>query len=256
MTKAATPKDFPKHVALERTDEDRAALTDIQWHGYSAPAYKHLRSVDAIGVWNIGHPSANGGGEFEPVTISYSPPMEAGEDYKVLSEKMRSLEAEGLGAGDIEWNWTFSKMSPREIGYAHNQEAAKEFIELTRRQAPDQDPVQILIDGGFKLQHTIEARSMGLSATQVFYKEDDKRGHFTVFYSPEHMHVTHEKRGSHSWSNLLRFGTYNEQQDGFLMPHALSPEMASPMAAAVKMAVKLSNEWKPSPSVRRRKASP
>lgn len=255
MTKALTPKDFPKHVVLDRTPEQRAALADIQWHGHTAPTYKHLHSVDAIGVWGIGHPSANGSG-FEPVKISYSPPMEEGEDYKTLSAKMKTLEAEGLGAGDIEWNWTFSKMSPVEIGYAYDQDAARAFIDLARRQEPGQDAAQLLIEGGFKLQHTTEARSIGLDATQVFYKDDGNRGNFTVFLSPCSLHMTHEKRGAHSWSNLLRMSTYQESYDGFLMPFLMSPEIANPIAAAAQMSVNLSNEWKPSPSPRRRKASP
>jgi hypothetical protein len=256
MTKLLTPKDCPPHQALQLTAQERADLPDIRWISPTAPKYKHLRSVGAIGKWAIGHPSPNRDG-FEPVTISYSPPVAEGEDYNALMEKLRALEAQGLNAGDQEWDFEFSKMSEREIGYAYDQDAARTFIELARRQEPGQDPIKILTEGGFKLEHTIEARSIGMEATQVFYKEDAKRGHFTVFYSPGSMHLTHEKRGASCWSNLLRLGMHTQTYDDFFMAHTLSPEIADPMCAALEMAVKISKEWTPAPAVRRsRKASP
>lgn len=256
MTKLLTPKDCPPHQVLQLTPQERANLPDIQWISPTAPRYKHLRSVGAIGKWAIGHPSPNMDG-FEPVTISYSPPMALGEDYKTLTDKLKVLEAQGLTAGDMEWDFEFSKMRETELGYAYDQDAARAFIELARRQEPGQDPIKILTDGGFKLEHTIEARSIGMEDTQVFYKEDAKRGHFSVFYSPSHMHLTHEKRGAHSWSNLLRLGMHTQTYDDFFIAHTHSPEIANPMCAALEMAVKISNEWTPAPTVRRkRKASP
>lgn len=257
MTEAATPEDFPARKVLDLTPEERANLPGIEWDPFSAPQFKHLRSTNAVGEWMIGHPSQSGR-HTEPVEISYRVPMEEGETYQDVRSKMNALEEKGIDAGHAEWSNEFAKMKHGEIGYALDQEVAKDFIELLRRHVPGRDVLDLLAENGFEFKHQMEPRTPGLSPTKAFYKDDDQGGFFTLFWAEgEKAHLVHEKRGANGWENLLRLSTYKELQSGFLRPNPISPEVIDPVLAGVEMAVKISNEWRPAPSVsRKKKVSP
>lgn len=245
MTKAATPSDFPPRALIERSDDARSDLPDIEWQAYLAHRYQHMRSVGAIGSWQIGHPRDTTHGP-EPVKISYTSPLDEGENLGAVMEKMDDLEKSGLGAGDIEWVEQFNKMHAIEIGYAVDQDAARAVIEAMRRQSESETEVDILKSGGYRFKYNLPSRDLGLPDTSVYEKRDEKGGAFTVFFTPGAcVHLTHEKKSSQHCTNLLQISRYEVSSDGFLMQFPMSPEVASPLAAVCKSAVALSNTWRP-----------
>lgn len=253
MTKAVTPSDFLPRSTIEMSKEQRQALVEIEWDAFTAPQYQHLRSTNAVGEWHIGHPP-----EHDPVKISYTAPMSEGEEYEDVFEKMQALKAQGLYVEDIEWMAEHYKIAQTEIGYAIDQDAAKAFIELARRHEPGQSSEDVLVGGGFKFDYDLGPRTPGGPSRFVYRKEDERKGGFTVFYSPGHdVHLVHEKNGAKSWENLLRLSLYSEAMNGFLTPHPMSPEIADPLGAACEMAVHLSNTWRPQyRASSKKKASP
>lgn len=241
MTQAVTPSDFLPRKVIEMSESERKALPAIEWDPFTAPQYQHLRSKDAVGEWTIGHPPKN-----DPVDISYAAPMDEGEAYEDVFDKMQALKKRDVYVGHIEWMAENQKISPVEIGYAVDQEYAKAFIDLARRHSSEKSFETILEEGGFKFDYDLGARAPGSPNRLVYRKDDEKGGSFTVFYTVDQsVHLVHEKKNANGWENLFRFSLYSESQDGFMRPHPISPEIASPLSAACAMAVQMSNDWRP-----------
>lgn len=222
------------------TPAERAALPEVEWDAFTAPSHKHLRSVNTLGTWHIGHPMENGGGH-EPVELSYQTAVAPGEDPSGFSDKLKTLDD-----SDPEWWRLMATRHRQEFGRVYNQDYAKVFVERARRAAPGQDPEAILKEAGFAFVHEIkEGRD---SATKVFRKHDDD-SFFSVFISPNSFWLMHEKNGAGHHTNLLSFHTTERASNGDLIPRFFSPEVAEPIAACADMATYFTEHWTPAPKV-------
>lgn len=246
MTTPMTHANLPPHQPLDLTQEQREQMPIVNWHNYTAPSYKHLKSTNTHGVWTIGHPMENSGG-FEPVSISYQLPLGEGETYASVMDEKKDLDFSCHEAWAL-----WAKISPQEIGYAVDQDHAALFIEKALRQPSGVDPEKVLIDGGFIFQHEIESRLEGGPPTRVFRKKVGSNRFFSVMMSPGSLWLMHEKSPSTSWDNLLRVSTFEEGNNTQIIPRFLSPHVANIVAAAADMSVYLSETWAPTSKVRRR----
>lgn len=248
MTTSLTYANLPAHKHINLSAQERESLPVVDWLGYTAPQYKHLRSTNTLGVWTIGHPRETSSGVPDPVDISYQMPMEDGETMRSIMDSRKENSFESL-EGWKQW----AKISAQEIGYAINQDYAALFVEKALRQPPGLDPEKILLDAGFEFQHEMASSFEGGPPTRVFRKPASKNRFFSVMVSPYALWMTHEKSGSGSWDNLLRASTLTEGGSGDIIPRFISPHVASIVAAAAEMAVYIEQNWTPEPALRRRR---
>lgn len=233
-----TIQSFPAHAALPLSEQERQALPQIQWKAPCAPDYRFLESTNTLGTWHIGHPQSHGRSQ-EPVELGYQLPMEDGEGYPEVMAVLTQNTVE-----DECWWRAMAKTRKQEIGFVHDQEYAKVFVERALRQPPGKPARQILQDAGFSFQHSFD-RHEG-DKVEMWKKEDDKRGVFSVALSDHWLTLTHEKRHATHWTNLLSL-RLGERGQGGLIPRFHCPQVPDPLAAAADMAVYFSQHWKPSP---------
>ena len=235
------------HIPTPMSDEERAALPPVEWQAYTAPAHRHLRTKNTVGVWYIGHPSSSRYSQ-EPVELGYQLPMEPGETYQSLMAQSQSS-----GPEDPNWWLVGAKMSKREVGFVYDQEYAKVFIERALRNPPGKSAEEVLLDGGFTFEHDSKN---GDRTTRFFRKKDAKGGEFSAMYSGDSLWLTHTKRHSHSWTNLISIHQESEGQSGTRIPSFFSPLVPDPLAAAADMAVYFTKHWQPSPQVDKNEEGP
>lgn len=237
-----TYKAFAKaspRVVLDLSPAERAALPDAEWDAYTAPEYGHLRSINTVGTWFIGHPRETSSNDCEPVELKYATPMPEGEDYHSLSKKM-----EAYSTDDLEWWQTHATHSQQDLGYIYNQDFAKEFVNRSRRLAPGGDPLAMLEQAGFKVEKQVNCHKDNVGHYCTL--DDDKRGQFAVQVTESRIAMTHQKRSSRYWTNLLNVGLGQTSHDEKMwIPRFWSPEVASPLVAAADMALCFVHSWKP-----------
>ena len=172
------------------------------------------------------------------MSLSYQLPLPDGMDYPEVFEKMK-----GLGRDSVERQRLWCALSSQELGYAFDQAYARRFVDLARRHDGVQQPHEALLDGGFEELEPIDVHGRHI---RRFEMPASHRGSFTAFLADSYLHLTHEKRGANSWTNLLRvkLGEQSYDQSKWL-PVFWSPEVASPLAGAASMAVSMAREWEP-----------
>lgn len=237
---------FLPHATQPLSDQDRQDLPEIEWIAPCAPQYRFLESANTLGMWRIGHPKTTGRGH-EPVELGYQLPLTDDEDYKSLADTMKSTTPD-----DEIWWRTMAKMRHQEIGFIYDQEYAKVFIERALRHPPGKSARQVLEEAGFTCQHSFNRQ--GDEKVEMWKKEDDKRGMFSVALSDRSLWLTHEKRHATHWTNLLSLSLGDVGQSGELLPKFHSPHIPDPLGAAADMAVYFTMHWKPAPKVEKESA--
>lgn len=235
------PRDIsvlPPHRADAIDEDQRQLLPLLEWQRIN-PALPLLRSVNSRGAWMIKAARDEGNAFAEPAHIEYTTPIEEGETYQSIRAQLDTLTP-----GSVEECFLRSKFHPQEVGYAFDTQYAQTFIEQARRLIDDRSVQEILESAGFARQYVFNEDDP-VKRTDVYWCQDSKRGIFSASIRAGSFHLTHEKRSSQYWTNLLRMAFFHTTHDGAYIPVFHSPEIANPLSACANMAVYFTQHWQP-----------